>query len=131
VGEAVESEKLLRRIEMVSVVLLITFTLAALVWFSLKSAAGVLMGGGVVIVSFQALKWQVRRALQRPGKLPSKPGLLMRHMLHFLVTLLFVFVVLYEGLATPLSFLAGFCVMLLSIVVVGGFEFFKMKKGES
>jgi len=39
--------------------------------------------------------------------------------------------VLYLGLATPFPFLVGLSVVVLSIVLVGAFEFIMMKKGES
>ncbi|MGA2401088.1 MAG: ATP synthase subunit I [Syntrophobacteraceae bacterium] len=129
--EVVENEKLLLRIELASAVLLLLFTLAALVWFSWKSASGVLLGGGIVIISFQVLKWQLRRALQRPGKLPSKAGLFASYYVRFLATLFLIFLVLYLGLATPFPFLVGLSVMVFSIILVGAFEFIMMKKGES
>jgi hypothetical protein len=131
VREVIESEALLRRIELASAVLLLVFTAVALVGFSWKVASGVFLGGCIVIVSFQVLKWQLRRALQNPGRLPSKAGLFVSYYLRFLATLVLVFVVLYLGLATPLSFLVGLSIMVLSIVSVGAFEFFMMKKGES
>ncbi len=129
--EVIESEALLRRIELASAVFLLVFTSAALVWFSWKAASGVFLGGSIVIVSFQVLKWQLRRALQKPGKLPSKAGLFLSYYLRFVATLVLVFFALYLGLATPIPFLVGLSIMVLSIVVVGAFEFFMMKKGES
>ena len=42
-----------------------------------------------------------------------------------------IFFVLYLGLATPIPFLVGLSIMVLSIVMVGVFEFIMMKKGES
>lgn len=129
--EVVESEVLLRRIELASAVLLLLFTLIALIWFSWKTATGIVLGGAIVIVSFQVLKWQLRRALERPGRLPTKASLFISYYIRFLATLVLVFIVLYLGLATPLSFLVGLSVMVLSIVLVGTFEFLMMKKGES
>lgn len=130
--DSVGSEPLLRRIELVSGILLSVFTLAALVWFSLRDAAGVLLGGGIIILSFQVLKWQLRRALQKPGKLPNKAGLFASYYLRYLATLLLIFVVIYLGLAFPVAFLVGLSVVVLSIGLVGGFELLKMlaKKGE-
>ena len=128
---SVESEKLLRRIELVSAILLLAFTAAALVWFSLKCASGVFLGGSIVIMSFQVLKWQLRRALQTPGRLPSKAGLFASYYVRFLATLFLVFLVLYLGLATPFPFLVGLSVMVLSMILVGAFEFIMMKKGEN
>lgn len=127
------SETLLRRIEIVSGVLLLVSSFAAWVQFSFQTAASVFLGGGIAILSFQVLKWQLVRALQKPGKLPRKAGLLASYYVRFLAILLMVFIVLYLGWASPIPFLTGLSVMVLSVTLVGGFEFIMMavKKGES
>ena len=130
-SEAIESEKLLSRVELASAILLVMFVSAALVLFSWNCASGVLLGGGIVILSFQALKWQLKRAFLRPGKLPSTGGLFAGYYVRFVATLFLVFLVLYLGLATPFPFLVGLSVMVLSMILVGVFEFIMMKKGES
>ncbi len=129
--DVLDSEALLRRIELAYAVLLLVFTAGALVWFSWKTAEGVLLGGAIVIISFQVLKWQLRRALQKPGRIPSKAGLFISYYIRFLATLVLVFFVFYLGLATPFPFLVGLSVVVLSIVLVGAIEFIMMKKGES
>ena len=129
--EVLESEALLRRIEFVYSVLLLVLTGGAVIWFSWKTALSVLLGGGIVIVSFQVLKWQLRRALQIPGRIPSKAAVFISYYLRFLATLVVVFLVLYLGWATPLPFLVGLSVVVLSIVLVGVIEYLMMKKGES
>jgi hypothetical protein len=131
VREVVESDRLLLRIELASAILLLAFASAALVWFSWKCASGVLLGGGIVILSFQVLKWQLKRAFLRPGKLPGRAGLFAVYYIRFLATLFLVFLVLYLGLATPFPFLVGLSVMVFSMILVGVFEFIMMKKGES
>jgi hypothetical protein len=131
VREFIESEALLQRVELGSTVLLLLFTLVALVWFPWKTVSGVLLGGGIVIVSFRVLKWQLMRALRRPERPPSPVGLFVSYYIRFLAILVLVFFVLYLRLATPFSFLVGLSVVILSIVLVGAFEFIKMKKGES
>jgi F0F1-type ATP synthase assembly protein I len=131
VREVLESEALLRRIELVYSVLLLVLTGGAVIWFSWKTALSVLLGGGIVIVSFQVLKWQLRRALQIPGRIPSKAAVFISYYLRFLATLVVVFLVLYLGWATPLPFLVGLSVVVLSIVLVGVIEYLMMKKGES
>lgn len=133
VSEVDQSERLIRRIELVAASLLFVFTVAALIWFSWRSATGVLLGGCIVIVSLQVLKWQIRRALQNPEKLPTKAGPFAFgiYFVRFLGTLLLVFLVLYLGLANPFAFLVGLSVVVLSIILVGVFEFITMKKGES
>lgn len=125
------SERLLERIELASAILLVLLALGAAVFFSWNAAWGVFLGGGIVIVSFQILKWQLRRTLQRPGKLPSRAAVFLSYYVRFLATLFVVFLVLYHGLATPLPILIGLSVMVLSIVLVGAFEFITMKKEES
>lgn len=125
------SERLLQRIEVASAVLLIVLTLGAAWWFSWNAAWGVFLGGGIVIVSFQILKWQLRRSLQKPGRLPSRAAVFLSYYVRFLATLFVVFLVLYHGLASPIPILIGLSVMVLSIVLVGAFEFLMMKKEES
>ncbi len=127
-----DTETLLRRIEWVSGILLLLAVTCAAILFSLQTAFGVLLGGAIAVSSFQILKWQLRRAFLTPGKLPGKAGLFASYYLRFLATLFVVFVVLYYGWAAPIPFLAGLSVMVLSIVLVGGFELISMavKKGE-
>ena len=129
--ECVESETLLLRIEAVSAILLFVFTFVALVWFSRKIALDILLGGGIVIISFQVLKRQLRRFLQNPDKLPRRVGKFTGYYVRYVATLLSIFLVLYLRLATPIPFLVGLSIMVLSIVMVGVFEFIMMKKGES
>lgn len=126
-----ESERLLQRIELASAILLISLTLGAGVLFSWNTAWGVLLGGGIVVVSFQVLKWQLRRSLQRPGRLPTRAAVFLSYYVRFLATLFVIFLVLYLGLAKPFPILIGLSVMVLSIVLVGAFEFIMMKKEES
>ncbi|MHC1725739.1 MAG: ATP synthase subunit I [Syntrophobacteraceae bacterium] len=131
--EIIAGETLVRRIELVSAILLLVCGMAALVWFSFQAAVGVFLGGGIAILSFQILKWQLSRALQNPGKLPGKAGLFASYYARFIGTLLLVFIMLYFGWADPIPFLVGLSVMVFSIVLVGGFEFIMMvvKKGEN
>jgi hypothetical protein len=127
------NEKLLRRIEWVSGVLLLALTLGAWVVFSGKMAFGVLLGGAVAIISFQVLKWQLRRAFKNPGKIPSKGGLFASYYLRFLATVFVIFAIIYYGWANPIAFLVGLSVVMLSIFMVGGQEFLLMlaeNKGE-
>ncbi|MFZ2446896.1 MAG: ATP synthase subunit I [Syntrophobacteraceae bacterium] len=131
--EIAPTETLVRRIEWVSGILLVLATSVAVVWISLQAAVGVLLGGAIAMASFQILKWQLRRAFLRPGKLPGKASLFASYYLRFLAVLFVIFVVIYYGWATPIPFLVGLSVMVSSIMLVGGFEFILMavKKGES
>jgi hypothetical protein len=129
VREVPPNEKLLRRIEWVSGSLLVIFTLGAWILVSWQAAKGVLLGCIITMLSFQVLKWQLRRAF-RPGNLPSKAGLFASYYVRYLATLFVIFLVMYFGWATPIPFLVGLSVMVLSIVLVGGLEFVLMK-GES
>lgn len=124
--EVLPTEKLLRRIEWVSGVLLVVFTLGAWIAFSLQAAKGVFLGCVITMLSFQVLKWQLRRAF-KPGNLPSKAGLFASYYIRYLATLFVIFLVIYFGWATPIPFLVGLSVMVLSIVLVGGLEFVLMK----
>ena len=126
-----ESERLLRRIELASAILLILLTLGAALFFSWDTASGVFIGGGIVVISFQVLKWQLRRTLQNPGKLPTRAAVFLSYYVRFLATLFVIFLVMYLGLARPFPILVGLSVMVLSIVLVGAYEFIMMKKEES
>lgn len=132
-SEGIAGEALVRRIELVSAILLLISCASALLWFSFQAALGVFLGGGIAILSFQVLKWQLWRALMTPGKIPRKAGLFASYYVRFIGTLLLVFVVLYLGWADPIPFLVGLSVIVFSIVLVGGFEFISMavKKGEN
>jgi hypothetical protein len=127
VREIEPTERLVRRIEWVSGILVVLFTGCAWVFFSFETATGIFLGCMIAIISFQALKWQLRRALEKPGKLPTKAGLFLSYYLRFLAILFLIFTVMYYGWATPIPFLVGLSVMVLSIVLVGGFEFVFMK----
>jgi hypothetical protein len=131
VAQSDESEKLLQRIELVSAIVLISLTLGAAVVSAWNAAFGVLIGGGIVVISFQVLKWQLRRTLQRPGRLPGRTAVFLSYYIRFLATLFVIFLVLYFGVVKPFPILVGLSVMVLSIVLVGAFEFITMKKEES
>lgn len=125
-------EKLVRRVERVSGATLLVLTLAALLIFSVKTAVSVFLGGGIITLSFQVLKWQLKRALLNPGRLPSKAGLFASYYLRFLGTLFLIFIVITCEWASPLPLLAGLSVVSFSIAAVGGRELLSAlaKKGE-
>ncbi|MEM5786724.1 MAG: ATP synthase subunit I [Syntrophobacteraceae bacterium] len=125
--EVAATEKLLRRIEWVSGAMLVSFTGGAWLTFSFQTAMAVLLGCATAIGSFQIMKWQLRRALEKPGKLPSRAGLFASYYIRFLATIFFVFLVIYYGWAAPIPFLVGLSVIVMSIVLVGGLEFVLMK----
>ena len=124
--------RLLKRVERTSAVLLILMPLGAWGLLSAQIAFGVLLGGGIVVISFQVLKWQLRKALLAPGRIPTKGGLFASYYLRFLGTLFVVFTVIHFGWADPIALVVGLSVMVLSIMLVGGMEFLMMsrKKGE-
>jgi len=126
------NEKLVRRIEWTNAVVLIVLSLGAWGIGSWQVALSVLIGGGIVTLSFQILKWQLKRALNSPGRIPSKAGLFLSYYLRFLGTLFVVFVVMYCGWVNPIPFVVGLSVVSLSVVLVGGREFLLVlaKKGE-
>lgn len=119
-------ERLIRRIQLVNVILLIFAVAIAAVFFSMRDALGVFLGGVTVTVSFQVMKWQMRRAFQQPRRPPSKGVLFVKYYLRFLGTVFLVFTVLYYGWVDPPAFLAGLSVVMVSIVLVAIQEAVKM-----
>jgi hypothetical protein len=124
-------ERLLRHIEWTNTGLMVVVVLGAWVLFSLEIAFGVFLGGAIATVSFQVLKWQLKRALQSPGKAPHHKGLFISYYLRFLVTVFIVFTVIYYGWANPIALLVGLSLVVLSTAAVGAMEFLWMhvKKG--
>ncbi len=122
-GGIVSAENLLVRIQGISGVLLLTMSVCAWVFFSVQAALSVFLGGGIVILSFQALKWQLRRAWMRAGPPSSKGWLLFSYYLRYLGTLFLVFLFVYVGWVHPLGFLVGLSTMVLSVIIVGGLEY--------
>lgn len=126
------AERLLRRIEWANGILIVVATLGAWVLFSGAIAFGVFQGCVIATLSFQILKWQLKKAFRNPDKIPQKASLFASYYLRFLGTLFVVFTVIYYGWANPIALLVGLSVVVLSIVLVGGQEFLVMlaKKGE-
>lgn len=127
------SDELLRRVETFNVILLIVFPLAAWLAASGSFAVGVLLGAVISTLSFRILKWQLRRAFETPGRMPRKGGVFFSYYVRFLATLFLVFLAVYYRWAEPIPFVVGLSVVVLSIMLVGGQEFYVMlrKKGES
>jgi len=125
-------EKLLRRIEVVNVILMGLLPIGAWILLSARIALGVFLGAAIVTLSFRVLKWQLNKAFRTPGKLPQKGRVFASYYLRYLGTLFLVFVVMYYGWADPIAFLVGLSVVVLSILVGGGLEVYVslVKKGE-
>jgi hypothetical protein len=125
-------EKLLRRIEVVNVILMGLLPIGAWILLSARMALGVFLGAAIVTLSFRVLKWQLNKAFRTPGKLPQKGRVFASYYLRYLGTLFLVFVVMYYGWADPIAFLVGLSVVVLSILVGGGLEVYMslVKKGE-
>lgn len=126
-------EKLLRRIELVNVILAGLLPVGAWVLVSVEAALGVFLGAAIVTVSFRVLKWQLNKAFRTPGRLPQKGRVFASYYLRYLATLFLVFLVIYYGWADPIAFLVGLSVVVLSVLVGGGMEILRSlaKKGES
>lgn len=120
-------ERLLRHIEWTNIGLLVVAVFGAWIFFSSWIAFGVLLGGVIATVSFQILKWQLRRAFQSAGKVPHKGGLFVSYYLRFLITLFVIFTVIYYGWANPIALLVGLSLVVLSIAAVGAHEFLLMQ----
>lgn len=127
------TEKILKRIELTTCILLGLTTAGAWAFHSAKVALGVFAGGLIVTLSFQVLKWQLRKAFRTPDRIPKKGRLFLSYYLRFLSTLVLVFLVIHFGWADPIAFVVGLSVVVLSIVLVGGFEFSVMltKEGDN
>jgi hypothetical protein len=128
-----DEEQLLRRIEVVNVILMGLLPIGAWVLVSAKMALGVFLGAAIVTLSFRVLKWQLNKAFRTPGKLPQKGRVFVSYYLRYVGTLFLVFVVMYYGWADPIAFLIGLSVVVMSIFVGGGLEVLVSlaKKGES
>ncbi len=126
------TDRLVKRIEISTCILLVITTGAAWVLFDASAASGVFLGGVIVILSFHVLKWQLRKAFMTPGRIPQKGRVFVSYYLRFLATLLSVFLVIHFGWADPVAFVVGLSVVVLSVLVVGGFEFTAMftKRGD-
>ncbi len=131
-GGYATTERLVRRIEIATLLLGVSLPLLAWLLASGRAAVGVLQGAVISILSFQVLKWQLTRAFQRSGSLPTKGGLFASYYVRFLATLFVVFVVIYYDWADPVPFLVGLSVVVIGILVIGGREFLVMlsEKGE-
>jgi hypothetical protein len=126
-------EQLVRRIEVVNVILVALLPIGAWILLSARMALGVFLGAAIVTLSFRVLKWQLNKAFRTPGKLPQKGRVFAAYYLRYLGTLFLVFVVMYYGWADPIAFLVGLSVVVLSILVGGGLEIYVsiVRKGES
>lgn len=126
------TDRLVKRIEISTCILSVVTAGGAWVLFDASAALGVFLGGLIVILSFQVLKWQLRKAFQAAGRIPQKGRLFLSYYLRFLTTLILVFLCIYFGWANPIAFLVGLSSVAFGITVVGGFEFAVMltKKGE-
>lgn len=117
--EILTNEKLLRRIEWANVFFLLILTGGAWLFFSVRVAGGVLLGGIVSTVSFQVLKWQLRRAFRNPEKIQGKGKILASYYLRFLAVAFVIFTIIYYGWVHPIALLVGLSVVVISILVIG------------
>lgn len=117
--DILKDEKLLHRVELVNVLFLVLGTILGWALGSWRFAGGILLGGLIATLSFQAMKWQVRRAFRDPRRLPGKGGLLLRYYVRFFATAFAVLTVVYYGWVDLIGFLVGLSVVMLAIVSVG------------
>jgi hypothetical protein len=121
--EVLADEKLLRRIEWTNGVLVVVTTLGAALFFSWQIAGGVLLGAGLMTLSFLVLKWQLQKAFREPGRVPRKGSLFAKYYVRFLATVFLVFTVIYYNWVNPIAFLVGLSLVMVSIVFVGMEQF--------
>jgi hypothetical protein len=126
-------DKLVRHIEWTIAIMLVAVTLGAWVFISRWIAFAAFLGGVIACVSFEVLKWQIKRAFRNPRQLPKSAGLFASYYLRFLGTLFIIFTVIYYGWVNPIAFLAGLSIVPVSMVLVGVKEFALLlaKKGGS
>jgi hypothetical protein len=124
--EILQDDKLLRRIETTNLVLTVLVPLGTAVFFSLPLAGGVLLGAVVMTISFETMKWQLRKAFRIPGAAPGKGALFGKHYARFLVTVFVVFTVIYYQWVHPIAFLIGLSLVMVSIIGVGIQQFVVM-----
>lgn len=117
--DILKDEKLLRRVEQVNILLWAFAVLAGWWLFSVRFAGGVLLGGLIMTLSFQTMKWQIRRAFRDVHKLPGKGALFLRYYVRFFATAFVVLVVVYYGWVDLVAFLVGLSVVMVAIVWVG------------
>ena len=131
--KVVFEEQLLRRIELVNIILVGLLPLGGWILVSVQTAIGVFLGAAIATASFRVLKWQLNKAFRIPGKLPQKGRVFASYYLRFLATVFLVFGVMYFGWVDPITFLIGLSVVVLSILVGGGLELlvWHARKGES
>ena len=124
--EILQDDKLLRRIEITNLVLTVLVPLGTAAFFSWPLAGGVLLGAVVMTTSFEAMKWQLHKALRDPGAAPSKGAIFGKYYVRFLVTLFVVFTVVWYQWVHPIAFLVGLSLVMVSIIGVGIQQFVVM-----
>ena len=125
-------ESLLRRIEWTNGLVLFLAISGAWILYAARIAFDVFLGGAIVTVSFQTLKWQLGKAFRDPAKLPSTGEIYFSYYLRFAVVVFVVFVVMYYGWANPIAFVVGLSGIPISILLIGGMEYLVLvaTKGE-
>lgn len=102
------------------------------VCFSYGDALGVFAGAVIATLSFQILKWQLKKAFHNPNRIPGKGRVFITYYLRFLGVFFLVFAAMYHEWVTPVPFLVGLSVVVFSILIGGGLEVlaWSAKKGE-
>jgi hypothetical protein len=133
VRQTLDNEVLLRRIEKTNYVLMGAVPALAWVFLSRSVGVGIFIGALIATLSFQILKWQLRKAFRIPGKVPAKGSVFFGYYLRYLGVFFVVFMVMYYGWADPVPFIIGLSTVVVSILVGGGLEILALstKQGES
>jgi hypothetical protein len=97
--------------------LLAFLAIAALVFFSRKTALGVLAGGSIAIVNFLWMRTVLQRIL---GLLPANPSqyALMRYIGRMTATGFAIYFVLTSGFFSLAGFLTGLSVVVVNILIL-------------
>ena len=114
---ALHEDNLFAVIMKVSLGLLAIFAVLALIFFSPKTALGVLAGGGIAVVNFFWMRTTLQRIL---GVLPSNPGRhgFLRYIGRITVTGFAIYFVLTSGLFSLSGILTGLSVIAVTIIIL-------------
>ena len=111
--------KLVSRIEKVNLAISGLVVIGGMAFGSLEVALGILTGALVMVLSFQAMKWQVDRFFRKPPRSSSWIGIFIRYYMRFFATIVAVLTIILYRLVDPVAFLIGLSVVMMSIVSVG------------
>ncbi len=114
---AINEDNLFRVIIRGSLVLLALLTIVGIVFFSTKTALGILAGGSIAIINFYWLRNVLQRIL---GLLPSRPFLYsqIRFVARISITGFVLFFIITSGWFSLIGILVGLSVIVFNIIAI-------------